>query len=335
MIIGLVISTRIDHTREFWSKSITEELKGFAILAIILSHIGYFLVSDNRFLYPFSILAGVGVNLFLILSGFGLTTSAIEKPLTARQFYKKRLLKLFLPLWIVLLTIFIGDDLILHRIIPSQEIWQSLVGFFPRADVWINVDSPLWYFSLILFYYLIFPLLFIRKWPLISCLLVSVATIGMLNLSLPVNKDVVRLYNQHDLTFPLGMVLAVISQKWRIKINNWVRHGLIVVAITLVGYTAIHSSVGQDPLTEELISIVTSLGIIAVFGLSKLNVRILGLLGVLSYEIYLVHWPILSRYNLFTALSPTLMVIFNLILIVGVSYILNELVKYAVRKTRL
>lgn len=53
----------------------TQELKGLAILAVIFSHIGYFLANDDRFLFPFSIIAGVGLNLFLFLSGYGLFVS--------------------------------------------------------------------------------------------------------------------------------------------------------------------------------------------------------------------------------------------------------------------
>ena len=75
----LLLSIRKNDTETFFSKEATNQLKGFSILAIIFSHIGYFLSSDTRFLYPFSVLAGVGVNLFLFLSGFGLTISQISK----------------------------------------------------------------------------------------------------------------------------------------------------------------------------------------------------------------------------------------------------------------
>src|SRR3990167_8339061 len=64
----------------------TLALKGFAILAVIFSHIGYFLVADHRFLFPLSTFGGVGVDLFLLLSGFGLTMSALSKDMSIRDF---------------------------------------------------------------------------------------------------------------------------------------------------------------------------------------------------------------------------------------------------------
>ena len=98
----LLISIKNPKSDRLFSLSKTEELKGFAILAIIFAHIGYFLSSDNNFLFPLSILAGVGVNLFLFLSGFGLTASALKSPLSIINFYKKRLQKLFLPMWLII-----------------------------------------------------------------------------------------------------------------------------------------------------------------------------------------------------------------------------------------
>ena len=75
--LALFLSARRKKEILSFSKETTQDLKGFAILAVILSHIGYFLSTDDKFLFPFSILAGVGVNLFLFLSGFGLTVSSV------------------------------------------------------------------------------------------------------------------------------------------------------------------------------------------------------------------------------------------------------------------
>src|SRR3989338_9912847 len=76
----------------------TNQLKGLAILMVIFSHVGYFLSTDTRFLYPLSVAGGVGVNLFLFLSGFGLTASSLKNKLPVWSFYKKRLSKIFWPM---------------------------------------------------------------------------------------------------------------------------------------------------------------------------------------------------------------------------------------------
>ena len=103
LVFALIVSIRKQKTKEFFSLSTTQELKGFAILAVVLSHVGYFLVEDHRFLFPLSTIAGVGVDLFLILSGYGLVLSGLKKDLSIGQFYKQRLIRLFVPMWIILL----------------------------------------------------------------------------------------------------------------------------------------------------------------------------------------------------------------------------------------
>jgi hypothetical protein len=86
LFIALLVSIKPRKIAEWFPASLTTELKGMAILMIVLSHIGYFLVTDTRFLWPLSIMAGVGVNLFLFLSGFGLTASQMKKDLSVRAF---------------------------------------------------------------------------------------------------------------------------------------------------------------------------------------------------------------------------------------------------------
>lgn len=108
----------------------TAELKGFAILAIVFSHIGYFLVTDDRFLFPLTIFAGVGVNLFLFLSGYGLTLSKMKSEETLWQFYKKRLPIVLLPFWVALVAILITDFFVLGISYPTSSIIQNFSGIF-------------------------------------------------------------------------------------------------------------------------------------------------------------------------------------------------------------
>lgn len=312
----LIIATVRNKSGElFFSSEVTNEIKGFAILSIVFSHIGYFLSSSTQFLYPLSVLAGVGVNLFLILSGFGLTISQIHRPLSPWKFYKKRLLKLFVPLWIILISFFVLDYFVLNRSYSGQEIYQSFLGFFPRADLWMNVDSPLWYFTIILFYYLLFPLVFWKRFPFVSAIIVLVAGYLILRQPLPVDPDVLKLYYQHYFAFPLGMLLGVMIQNSKIAVNNLLRLGMICVGLVVFGYTAIHSGVGDKPLIEQSISMITALSILVIFTLSRIKIKIFYLIGILSYEIYLLHWPILSRYNMFLGLPPYLDVLINIFVI--------------------
>lgn len=309
------------------SKEVTNQLKGFAILTIVFSHIGYFLSSDNKFLYPYSILAGVGVNLFLLLSGFGLTISHLKSPLSPLAFYKKRLLRLFIPMWFIITIFLIMDFFLLNRSYPMLEIIRGFLGFYPKANLYINFDSPLWYFSVILFYYLIFPLIFVKKFHWISPLLVLLVSILALNLELPIDNGLIEIYKVHTLAFPLGMLLGLAILHIKFKLNKFLK--LLILSMTAVVflYTSVHSGVGEDPKIEQGISLITTLSVVLIFTLSRFNFKLFSLFGIYSYEIYLLHWPILSRYNLFIGLPPFLEVTLNIALILILGYILQTIIR--------
>src|SRR5688572_19026143 len=133
LLVSLILVTlrRKKSDSLIFPTTITQELKGFAILTIVFGHIGYFLVSQDNFIYPLSIASGLGVNIFILLSGYGLTVSTLKKKLSLVNFFRNRLLRLFIPMWIVLGVILLLDWLILGIIYDRTTVLQNLVGFFP------------------------------------------------------------------------------------------------------------------------------------------------------------------------------------------------------------
>ncbi len=320
LVIFLITTARMKKNPEWFPVSLTQELKGLAILGIIFAHVGYFLISDHRFLFPLSILAGVGVDLFLFLSGFGLATSALKRSLTRLEFYRKRLARLFIPFWIALAVFFLLDFLILKLHYPLTYIIQSFLGYFPGADLFRDLNSPLWYFTLILFYYLVFPWLFSKKFPWLSALIIYLLTYFTLSLRPSFLNGVFFLYQVHLIAFPLGIFCAwlfyeplafrrFLPERVRGLINRIERPArlkylidkfrrsnipdrlkknlsrpayylLIIALIFIAGYFAYNSGVGQAPITEELISLVTMSAIVLLFILKRLDLRLLHLFGV-------------------------------------------------------
>ncbi|MFA5771098.1 MAG: acyltransferase [Patescibacteria group bacterium] len=320
-VLVLLLTIRKKPILDGLSINVTQELKGFAILAIIFSHIGYFLVSDTRFLFPLSIAAGVGVNLFLILSGYGLTISALSKPLSIIQFYKHRLLKIYLPFWIIFL-LFLGlDFFILGKVYSFDYIWQSLLGFFPSANSF-DINSPFWYFTFIVAYYLLFPVVFLRKIPWLSAIILYLAGYFLFYQNPHFLNEVMRLYKVHILAFPLGVLIGSLVFKYKgslvqarfnniwqrvtkLKLLNIIGYCIFLLFLSgLVVYTAYYSNVGGTRLAEELTSILTCLALIALFSIKKIENRLFYWFGIFSYEIYLFHWPILSRFDIFYFWTP-------------------------------
>ncbi len=313
------------------------------MLAIIFSHVGYFLSEDQQFLFPLSILAGVGVNLFLFLSGFGLTISTLRSGLTLKNFYRKRLVKLFLPLWFVL-ALLIGIDLIiLHRSYPLFTLIQSFLGFFPKADLFQDLNAPLWYFSLIFFYYLIFPLFFWKKTVYITPLVLLIIPFFLLQLPLPIDPSVLSLYRLHFVSFPLGVFFGLVTYDKIFTIlrldfknilsGNNLKYILTLFFIVVFIFTSFNSGVDKGKLIEQTISLITMFSIIFLFIIKKIEFLFLNLYGMYSYEVYLIHWPLLSRYDLFYKYLPaSLATLLYLGFFLVIGYLINKFGVYIIRK---
>ncbi|MES2135027.1 MAG: acyltransferase [Patescibacteria group bacterium] len=320
---------------------LSQELKGFAMLAIILAHIGYFLANDHRFLFPLSILAGVGVDMFLFLSGFGLAVSTLKKNLPTKDFYLRHLPKLYFPLSIVLGVLLIMDAGILHLNYSWGYVAQSLAGFFPSANLFTDINSPLWYFTFILFFYLTFPILFFKKKPLLSALLIYVAVQIVIFLHLPFLKNVEFLYTLHAIAFPFGVAVGALynnypKQRERIeqKINKMNIRGRGLSILCLAGifsYFAYFSGVGTP--SQQYISLLLMSLLFALFTLKRFRIGMLYVFGLYSYELYLIHWPLMSRYDiLYSHLPAWLATALYLPILLGLAWILHKAVERLFRK---
>lgn len=324
ILTAVLVSIRPAMSEPFFPVQMTTELKGLAILMVIVSHIGYFLVNDHNFLVPFSNYAGVGVDIFFILSGYGLVAASLKRPLSVGQFYLKRLLRIYLPVVLTLIIFLLLDGFWLHRVYPADITIKNVLGWFPQADLYRDIDSPLWFITPLLVYYLLFPILFWRRFSLLSALAIGCLS-WLLIQYLPnwhiVTEGIFSLYRLHFLAFPLGMALGTLinqpptylragfekclntisSKKWIVVALRW--KIMILAAGTLV-YTHYHSYVGLGWKKEQVTSLVLASAFLCLFLFKKVHSRILILFGTFSFEMYLLHWPLLYRYNVLYAWLP-------------------------------
>ncbi len=296
------------------SLALSQELKGFAILTVIFAHIGYFLVTDNKFLFPFSILAGVGVNLFLFLSGYGLTISKNNRDENFLQFFKRRLSKLSIPFWVVLVLFILMDYFLLSKTYSGVFIVKAIFGIFTQAKIFDDLNSPLWYFSFIVFNYILFQVFYNKKYPWITAIALFLIGQYFVRLDLETFWGVIGLYKVHTLAFPLGIFFAwlVISKNFILesvrsfyeKNKKYLYFIVTPILIFLIAYLSIHSGVGESAKIEQAISIVSMFLIMIMFVIKKTESKVLVIFGLYSYEIYLLHWPILYRYDFLYKFLP-------------------------------
>lgn len=227
-----------------YSKRDTNIIKGFAILCIVLHNYFHWLwpsPGENEFDFAsgrihtlfqmlgaksgewvnllFSYFGHYGVQLFVLISGFGLTVSMMHKPRTWESFVMVRLKKLYPLLLVGILACFLGKIVMEGKPFSAYE-WTE-IGYkllfihtlFPYSG--LSVNGPWWFFALILQLYLLFPLLFrwIRKggWKTFAC--VCVLCYGLIFLFRYVLTDcfgefIMQNAPGHLPEFCLGMALA-------------------------------------------------------------------------------------------------------------------------------
>ena len=125
-------------------------LYGFSTLWILLFHCRTQIPAEGllRPLSYFQSLGNCGVEIFLFLSGFGLYHS-MEKDSNILTFYKKRLLRVFLPSFLAMSAFGIANDSTLLSYIGSS----TFVGY------WFGAHT-VWYVAFILTMYLFYPLIY-------------------------------------------------------------------------------------------------------------------------------------------------------------------------------
>jgi peptidoglycan/LPS O-acetylase OafA/YrhL len=233
------------------------------------------------------------------------------------------------------------DFIFLHLTYPLKTVIENILGFFPHADLYLDIDSPLWYITPLLAYYILFPLIFWKRFPAVSA--VGMALFGWLFIVYSpkfniVSTDMIRMYKLHFLSFPSGMVLASAISRTPKFISNIVersgallksfylstvlRFAALVVAGSVFAYTYFNSFVGQDWKMESAASLFTVAAIIVIFLFMKINFKILSLFGAFSFEIYLLHWPLLYRYNfLYGKIPAGAATLIYLALFLGLGYL--------------
>lgn len=144
-------------------------VKGAAIIWIVLFHMykdfpGYF-ISGNTFygnsVSHFIMHGSIGVNLFVICSGFLLSYSATRKNETLFEFYINRLKRL-LPLYYCAVAFVLCSD----AVIGSDNFSLNWISFFQHiflvhtfTENMFDIQGTWWYMGMIVQFYLFFPVI--------------------------------------------------------------------------------------------------------------------------------------------------------------------------------
>lgn len=156
ILLLVIISFRRkkDGAYEDLGRECTGELKGLAILAVLFGHLAHLY---GMIVMPVTDYLGAqGVEIFLFLSGFGLTSSFLKKGMAG--YWKKRLLTVYVPYTIVNILKLAAMAAVFGISFISMTGAREIV--FNFLGLSIMMDTSMWYIQYILLCYIIFYLVF-------------------------------------------------------------------------------------------------------------------------------------------------------------------------------
>ena len=309
---------------DWLSKDTTTAMKGFAILLVIIAHVGH----DGFGIRPFVPLGCFGVAIFLILSGYGLMESYHRNGLTG--FWKKRLLRILTPylIWVGFYSLY---RVLLHQPLPLGHIRYWFVEYI-----------ILWYIS----FYFVLRFSPKYKWPVMlviafllfwfnSCLQAQQSLSFLIGIWISENKE--RIINTKPKTLLLIGCSFLIIGVFAFGIRQWfmiIDNGIPITEIKDLFTT---QGADNDDFTRKLISLFSKTPI-ALFLIALMNYIHVGksrwayTIGIVAYELYLVHMPFYpyicnSWFNLLVFIVET--IIFTYLL-----YVCDKMVMKQISKPR-
>ncbi|MDX2367599.1 MAG: acyltransferase family protein [Colwellia sp.] len=300
-------------------------LRALAVIPVILFHTGTKYFSGGY----------VGVDIFFVISGF-LITSILLSELSANQFsilkfYERRARRILPALFAMLLL----TSLFAYLLMPADSLLlysktlTSVIGFSSNIFFYFSNDyfSPAanenvllhtWSLAIEEQYYFIFPVFLLLLWRLGTGRLLSLiiffilVSFGFSMFLTSKSMDSANFYLIFSRAWELlfGSLIAFIPIS-RIKISAWIRELILFLAFMLIIYAITNFDENTPfPGSYALIPVIgASLIIIFADNVSfigkLLASRLMVFIGLLSYSLYLWHWPLFSFLRIKTIGEPS------------------------------
>lgn len=294
-----------------------------------------FFSAEESFLALVKILLSVGVvgvNLFVIASGFSLVLSVSRRELSFVDFIKKRIFRIFPYYWLILSLLFIVD-LILGKPINFIDYFVHFFGinnFFPQYV--LSISAPFWFVGTIVQLYLLFPLLFrLSKRPL---LLIVLAVFFKVFLD-PFLLDLFnggRFFTEFIIEFCVGILLGnyfLKSERMPVSSNVFLFIATFAALVSFVSFGFFGTNV-PFYLIYQVFGVLLFLFL---FNLGEKlpikSLRYLSYLSILSFPVFLTHYSIIT--NLFVKFDDYFSLRFELLASVfvffSIAMVLDKVIK--------
>lgn len=354
-----VQSARLDRYFEY--RPAVDGLRGVAVLAVLGFHAFMEYVPGGF----------VGVDVFFVISGY-LITGIIVRHLQAgvfsfAEFYARRVRRLFPALVLVLVAsaalgwfILLPDEFrLLGKHVAAASLFAANIAFW-RETGYFDVAADfkpllhLWSLGVEEQFYLVWPILLVALWKRRALLLTVLCTLVIVSLALSVifasSAPSAGFYLPFSRFWELGVgcVLALVQQtstRPRLEPGSPARK-LLQNIVPIVGLALIAAAIfmldsdSPFPGWRAFIPVIGTLLVIATPEQGWIQRRVLGsralvYVGLISYTLYLWHWPLLAFANILQAGVPPASVRWTILLVsVALASLTYHLLELPVRRRK-
>jgi len=330
-------------------------LRALAVLFVIFFHLDLqfknFIIFKNGFF---------GVDIFFVISGFLITTIILKELYETKNFsflfFYERRIRRIIPLFLVigvstsLLAWFFmipSDFILLAKSFLSSAFFFSNVYFYDVTTDYFARNSELipllhtWSLSIEEQYYLVAPLIIFILFRVNKYLLVPVLLIFLIYSG---NEAYEAIYKKNNFDYffysfltrfweiLFGSVIAVIGYQIKIK-SGFLSRLTPILSIFVIFIIVLKVEINKLNYFYNLMLIILSSGLFIFFSennkfvLKVLGNKIIVFIGLLSYSLYLWHYPIISIYHIAPGnyfLTNQYMIILLILLLSVLSYNLVE-----------
>lgn len=297
-LLGLSFFKLKRKSYEILSVDATEQIRGLAILTIILSHYitRIFVTLITPYYWVFKDAGAIGVGAFLLISGFGVMSSFKKTGYFPKLYIFKRFLRILLPYWFFVPIWIFLDMYLLHLHHTLKQLISGVLGIVVIGGYTKDLNPSMWFVTFILFLSILFYLVFslpLKRYMQIALLFLASSSAILISRYLAAVHGYVGLiqWGDYSLFFPTGGLLAekydtvkkVFASIPKKELLPF--YGLLLITVLIFG--------------QYYMVLLILLIMIPVWALAgkKLFSPFLFFLGSISYELYLVHVPFLIKYD--------------------------------------
>ena len=243
----------------------------------------------------------IGVDIFFLVSGFGLCSSLTKNP-DIIQFYKRRLIRI-IPTWWLILVFMHTVGLISGGVNCPHSLWECF-EWYTGVGWWIRGMCFEWYMPTLIMFYILSPCINkLRNNVLVSCVGISVV-VGIILHAFGLLEHIYMSYQRFPV-FLMGFILYRKYMEKGIHINKLLGLVIIIVGIVIFGYAYIFKDtdliLSLEMRRYSLLLFLVPLIYVITFFVTPLQYLKNGIsigkhvqhmfyfLGTISMEIYLLH----------------------------------------------